>query len=205
MLFRSLDTVTKDSAEHIKKLLSGYRSAVCYGVCDSIEDVKNADRVRKNLVVSPSGLRAAREMKDAFGIPYEAGYPIAREYSEEFCGRIHEEKPCRVLVIHQQVFANEIRRLVESVHGVRKVDVATWFMLDDEIARKDDRTLREEDELLELVQSGEYDTVIGDPLFRRALPGWEGRYLSLPHFAVSGSLHESPDEDAYWRKAGERI
>lgn len=200
-----LDTVTKDSAEQIKKLMSGYRSAVCYGVGDSIDDIRAANTVRKNLVVSPSGLRAAREMKDAFGIPYEAGYPIAREYSKSFSKKLRDHKPARILVIHQQIFANEIRRIAEATRGVKKVDVATWFMLDDEISRNGDRALKEEDELLELVRSGEYDLVIGDPLFKRALPGWDGIYLSLPHFTVSGSLHEASDEADYWQKAGEQI
>ena len=200
-----LDTVTKDSAEHIMKLMNGYRSTVCYGVGDSIEDVRRADTVRKNLVVSPSGLRIAREMKDAFGIPYEAGYPIEKSYAEAFGRKLADYGAKKILVIHQQIFANEIRRIAEAAFGVKKVDVASWFMLDDEIRKHGDAELREEDDLLALVNERGYDTVIGDPLFRRALPGWSGKYLALPHFAVSGSLHEARDEREYWQKAGEQI
>ena len=78
-------------------------------------------------------------------------------------------------------------------------------MLDKEIMKSGDAKLREEDDLMELVTERGYDTVIGDPLFRRALPGWKGNYFSLPHFAVSGSLHAAENEEDYWRNAGELI
>jgi nitrogenase molybdenum-iron protein alpha/beta subunit len=200
-----LDTVSRDSAEDMTRLMSGYRSAVCYGVGDSIGDIRRADRVLKNYVVSPSGLAAAREMNDAFGIPYETGYPVARSYADIFAAKAAANCGKKVLVVHQQIFANEIRKIICEACRKTVVDVATWFMLDEEISKDGDSALREENDFLELVNERGYDTVIGDPLLKRALPGWKGTYLSLPHYAISGVLHSSDDSRGYWEKAGERI
>ena len=47
--------------------------------------------------------------------------------------------------------------------------------------------------------------VIGDPLIKRALPGWKGTFLSLPHFAISASLYSSSSDEEYWQKAGDEV
>jgi len=198
-----LDTPAKDSPEHLRALCGG--RAVCYGAGDGIRDVMNAHAAKKNLVVSPSGLGIARMMKEEAGIPYETGYPVEEAYCEKFLARLEQCSPRKVLVIHQQIFADGIRQKAAELPGVNEADTATWFMLDKEIMKSGDAKLREEDDLMELVTERGYDTVIGDPLFRRALPGWKGNYFSLPHFAVSGSLHAAENEEDYWRNAGELI
>ena len=58
--------------------------------------------------------------------------------------------------------------------------------------------------MLKLVEDGAIDTVLGDPLLKRALPRWEGTYLDLPHYPVSGELHSAETSRDYWKKAGHR-
>ncbi len=78
-------------------------------------------------------------------------------------------------------------------------------MMSKEVRKKNDTKLNEEDELMKLVEAEGYDMVIGDPLIKRALPGWKGVFLSLPHFAISASLYSSESDEEYWEKAGDMV
>lgn len=200
-----LDTMTTGTAEELLQVLRarGHDSAVCYGSGDTLDDVRRAGAVKTNLVLSPSGLKAARWLEEEFGTPYEVGYPFHPRRIRQLTDKLRNYDLRRVLVVHQQVYANEIRNVIESNDDEVSVDVATWFMLEDDLRRDGDFRLKEEDDFLRSVEEGGYDTVLADPLLKRALPGWQGRFLSLPHYAVSGSLHASENLDAYWKKAGE--
>ena len=85
------------------------------------------------------------------------------------------------------------------------MDVATWFMARKEFMEKDDHVIREECDLTKTVFGGGYDVVLGDPVYKRAIPGWNGRYLELPHYVASGELAGIKTEDDFWRRAGVEI
>lgn len=202
-----LDTISPESYKNFAKITPQYgcRYAVCYGSGDTLEDIAYCENVYKNLVVSPSGLSVAKKMHEKYGVPYETGYPLGDLGIRKFGGKVAEYEPEKVLIIHQQIFANEIRKTIQATDAKpERVDVATWFMLDNSVSMKNDVHLDEEDELLKLVNERTYDMVIGDPLMKRALPGWEGIYLNLPHYAVSGELHGVKNDDEYWEIAGRR-
>ncbi len=155
---------------------------LCYGAAGGLEAVREAASAEKNLVISPSGLRAAEYLKERFGTPYEARYPLPegflREELSSLCGK-------RVLVSHQQYLANEIRELL-SGYGCEDVTAATFFMTDRQRYRPGDVRLTEEKELAELILGGGFDAVVGDVYLRRAARKYEGRWIHVPHFAVSG-------------------
>lgn len=176
--------------------------AIVYGMGDSLEDVQKARGVQWNLVVSPSGLKMARILERDYGIPYRTGYPVKESHREGFLARIFPNLGKRILIVHQQIFANEIRNWIEEANSDVYVSVASWFRMDGALRRDTDTHLEEEEDLMKVVRNQQIDTVIGDPLLRRALPGWQGKYLDLPHFPVSGELHSSDTTEEYWRKAG---
>jgi hypothetical protein len=91
----------------------------------------------------------------------------------------------RILIIHQQVRANEIRKLLRSRCDA-DINVATWFMLDEELKEDGDVRIREEEDFFGLIRNGGYDVIIADRSFRKAARGYAGTYIDLPHFAVSG-------------------
>ena len=49
----------------------------CFGMGDGLEAVAAVGSMQKNIVVSPSGLKAAEYLKRKFGIPYETAFPGA--------------------------------------------------------------------------------------------------------------------------------
>ncbi len=154
----------------------------------SFEDVASASAAEKNLVVAPSGLAAAKLLKERFGTPYE--FLRAEDCPQISLLRSPERSPvagARVLVVQQQVMANALRDEFLAA-GAESVACATWFMLKDELAQPGDVHLREEDDFEELVYGGDFDVLVGDPTLWRIVPRFEGTTIDVPQFAVSGSL-----------------
>lgn len=160
------------------------RSFICYGMGDGLEAVKLASAVEKNLVVSPSGLAAARYLKEKFGTPYEAGYPLAKtmipEDGYDYTGK-------RVLVVHQQVLANALRDEIRA-RGGAEVTVGSWFAMEPELREEGDIALKEEDDFIGLVGNDSWDVIFADGCMARMASGFTGKFVNITHFAVSGKL-----------------
>ena len=180
------------AAEKIRKLYAdqGLR-AVCYGMGDGLDEVRNASLAAKNVVVSPAALKAAQYLQKKFGTPYEIAYPLASELVPEvnYQGK-------KILIVQQQVIANAVRKEIEKRTGEKEaITTATWFMRKEEILTDlnvdavDDISLKEEDDFISLVEKEEYDVIFADPCMERMIPRFEGVFIPLTHFAVSGKLN----------------
>ena len=169
---------------------SGTEKVICYGAGSSFEDFADAARMEKNIVVAASGLKAARYLRDRFGTPYECSDPLIEDIRRgiPLCTEDLEGK--KILIIHQQVRANALREvLLKEAAGLRdkpQITAATWFMLDDELSEDGDLRIREESDFFELIGNGSWDIIIADGSFRRAAGAFGGKFIDLPHFAVSG-------------------
>ena len=165
--------------------LQDFNQIWCYGMGAGLEEIKKAGTASRNLIVSPSGLKAARKLQERYGTPYETGYPFfTQEEIEKFTACAGK----KVLVIHQQMAANEIRRVIEEASGPDRSQVVcgTWFMQDKEFKREGDVRFTTEEKFREFVLGGDFDVIIGDPLLRRPVREFEGEYLKVAHFAISG-------------------
>ena len=180
------------AAEKIRKLYADQGlCAVCYGMGDGLEEVRNASLAAKNVVVSPAALKAAQYLQKKFGTPYEIAYPLASELVPEvnYQGK-------KILIVQQQVIANAVRKEIEKRTGEKEaITTATWFMRKEEILTDlnvdavDDISLKEEDDFISLVEKEGYDVIFADPCMERMIPGFEGVFIPLTHFAVSGKLN----------------
>ncbi len=175
-----LEFMHREDEEEIRRVLhgEGVRRVMLY---DRLDDFIRAGRAEKNIVISPAGLKAAQFLQDIFGTPYEMRYfgaervaPPAKAVSGK-----------RILVIHQQAAAREMRRLLEE-RGASYVAAASWFMQKEEYRRERDVRLKEEDDLCALADNQDFDVIIGDAYLKKALPHFTGTYVDFPHFAVSG-------------------
>ena len=146
---------------------------------ESVEDFRDAAFFHENLVVSPSGLAAARRIEEKAGVPFRVSYPLPGGFSAMLAGELSGK---RVLIVHQAVLALTIREELLLAYPDAEIDTATFFM-----PYGSCRHLSEEDDFIELVREGRYDLVIADPLLRRACRGYAGEFTELPHFAVSGN------------------
>jgi hypothetical protein len=143
-----------------------------------------ASAVEKNVVLAPSGLAAAKLLRQRFGTPYELGRKVLLPSA------IPDVVGKRVLVVDQQVAANELREELLA-RGAASVVCATWFMQVPELTREGDVRLREEDDFEELVYTGGFDVLVGDPTLWRIVPTFTGETVDVPQFPVSGKLMSS--------------
>ncbi len=160
--------------------------SVIFGAGKGTDSFRMAADMEEILVVSPCGLAAARYLEKKYKIPWRAdclpelipGFDQAASAAESLSGG-------RILILHQQVLAGAARERLEKVTDCT-IDTASWFMTDRELARQGDIRIREEDDWISLVRSGDYDLIMADPLMRRAVPDYKGIWIDSPHFAVSG-------------------
>ena len=175
-----------DAADKIREALKNQEdaSAICYGMGDGLDEVKKASAAQKNLVLSPAALEAAKYLEKEFGTPYEVGYPVAGELvpDMDYAGK-------RVLVVHQQVIANAIRDEIRSrTADNAEVVSASWFAMKRELKENGDVSLKEEEDYIELVETGSWDVIFADECMKKMTPGFQGMFVDVPHFAVSGRL-----------------
>ena len=148
------------------------------------QDVSDLDAssVSKNIVVSPAALATAKYLEKTFRTPYEIYYPLVEDLLPEmdYTGK-------RILVVHQQVIADSIRKVLLE-RGAEIVQTASWFMMKKELQADEDVILRDEDAYIELVQNGEFDIIFADECMDRMTPKFDGTFVNTRHFAVSGKL-----------------
>ncbi|MDD7409284.1 MAG: nitrogenase component 1 [Anaerovoracaceae bacterium] len=185
-----LEISRKDGVPAVKAAYedSVHRRFLCYGMGSGIEDIRKAGMVSENIVVSPSGLAAAKYLKKRFGTTYRIDYPFIDKELEEKLRTLAGKK---VLVIHQQAAADKARDIIEEAGGAGVV-CGSWFMQPKEMTRQGDIALTTEKQFMDIAASGDFDVIIADELMRRAAKsaGFSGEFVEFNHFAVSGDLDD---------------
>ena len=163
---------------------------------NQLNDFREAARLKKLLVVSPTGLKAARRLQRQWGIPIRAELPPAFIH-EAFSGvlsrladLLQDRQPSEVLIVHQQILANGLRRAIRQrfpALPAGAVMVGSFFLLDRELQQEGDLHFRDERDFHACLQAHPDAIVIGDALLARAmLEPFGGTLIDLPHFALSG-------------------
>lgn len=136
----------------------------------------------KNIVVSPVAITTAQYLEKIFGTPYEIAYPLVEELLPEM-----DYTNKKILVVHQQVIADSVRRELQN-RGAGSVQTAGWFMMKKELQKEKDTALRDEEDYIELVRSGDFDIIFADECMKQMTPDFTGMFVNMRHFAVSGKL-----------------
>lgn len=174
--------------------------SVCF--FDKLADFRQASGLQELLVVSPSGLAAARRLQKKYPASITA---VSTELPAEFITMTWEETidetiaktaqaaakkspaPLRILIVHQQVLANGLRHVLQERLPQAEILTGTFFLQDDELCADGDLAFRGERDFCAALRSQPFAIVLGDALLRRALPhDFAGTFIDLPHFAVSG-------------------
>lgn len=167
----------------------------------NVEQVEDLAKAQVNLVVTESGMAAAKLLKRKYQIPYVVGMPIGD------CEDVHElleaalcdgedkilkdrAESGEILIVGEQVLSNSIRRAILKKKPDCKVTVGTMTGLDQMIAAPGDINITSEEKLIELIDSQKYSTLVGDPLFEDLLAeDSKMRIVKLPHVAISSKLY----------------
>ena len=166
-----------------------------------IEQIENLAKAQVNLVVTESGMAAAKLLKRKYNIPYVVGMPFGnsedvREMLEATLldgeDRVLKDKSQEgeILIVGEQVLCNSIRRAILCQSPESKVTVGSMFGLNQTIAAEGDKNITSEEKLIELIDSGNYTTLVGDPLFEDLLAeDSRVKHVTLPHVALSSKLY----------------
>ena len=174
------------AADRIRKRFTEEgKTAVCYGMGDGLGAAKKVSNVERHIVVSPAALEAAKYLERTYGTPYEVGYPLVDEliFDMDYHGK-------KVLIVHQQVIGSAIREEILKKAPDTQITVASWFMVKPELRKDGDLHLRDEEDYIQLVESGDFDVIYADRCMERMTPEFSGTFVDTVHFAVSGRLTE---------------
>lgn len=135
----------------------------------TLDDIRNIRGAGELIAASSSGIDACEYL----GKDFKIESPIYKD-------NIPEGIKGRTLVCHDEVVGKTIRDA-----GV-DCDIVTFFKLHDSVKQDGDRKITEEDEFIDLVRNGGFDTVAADICLKELVPDFEGRWVDLKCFAISG-------------------
>ena len=174
---------------HAKDVVQGmhYDEVVCFGLDSGLDEIRRASECSVIHVIAPSGLKAAKLLHERFGTPYVILPHVPGEVLAQCREAGIGDK--RILIVHQQFAANHLRDTLrpqeDDLPWPTQIDCAAWFRFDPAYAEENDFRIKTEQDLRDA--AGSYDIIVGDSMFRRAVPDFRGEWISWPHYAVSGS------------------
>lgn len=194
-----LDFSLNGSVESIKNWLceNGFTVKACFAMGSDLSEISRAPEAQANLVVSSSGIPAAKYFYDRFGIPFAAGVPIGKAFSRKLAQsleaavrtgkclfpateRTASEKGAAVT--GESVFAASLAAAVSEDLSAPVRVLSTVSDSDDRSLAKGDMLCRSEEELEKEFEKA--SLVIADPLFLPICP--KEKFSALPHEAFSG-------------------
>lgn len=147
-------------------------------MAEGMDEIYHAGEADLNLVISVSGLSAAKYMKRKFGIQYSIGVPMDAVTATGKKALILGEA-----VLGKQIAKNMQEAGCNAVAGVVGNDAKEIFPEVNAISLDTEEKLQEE-------LQKDYDLILGDPLYKLLLPsGFSGSYVERPHRALSGRLY----------------
>lgn len=179
---------------------AGYRVISRWAMGSTLEELQKAGSAHVNLVVSSTGLGAAKALRELFGTPYVVGVPIGtkfakkvREALETAVNTGENQFPESnlpggdITIIGEAVTARSLACAMELETG-KGVRVLCPTEHPAELLREKDKMAQYEEEIA--AELADARLVIADPLFRPICP--EGvRFCELPVEAFSGRIYRA--------------
>ncbi len=182
----------------------GFEVLSVFAMGSSMEQLRWSSAASVNIVLSACGLELAQYFYRVFGTPYVIGQPMGRASADRLCAlaeeaaatgenrvyRCPENDDARILLIGEQVTMHSLRACLHADFGVAGVDIGCPFSMTQELAASGDVSLPTERAIKDVMNNGRYTRIIADPLFKALLKAdGGGRFVSLPHVAVSSKVY----------------
>ncbi len=175
---------------------SGFKIISRLGMGGNFDTLKDMGAAHVNLVVSASGLLAAKLLYQKFGTPYVVGTCIGNSFSKKLTDLLKHsaktgecsisysipDKKSDTFIIHDAVMANSICEYARDKYGL-SMDVICPPNTDAFLGY--DHIMSGENELREILKSAK--RVIADPLFKPICPK-TAEFIEFPHEAFSGRI-----------------
>lgn len=181
---------------------NGIRVLSCYHMGQNIDDIKNSVAASLNVAVSQAGVQVAEYMKSKYGIPYVAGTPLGdgqavlqavrNALNGEEINNVPNSKEADILIAGEQIISNSVRDYLQRYRGLGPIAVAGLFDISYKYLAEGDIAVKNETQLREMLNSGKYRTIVGDPMLKSLIKSENMKkinFYSLPHVALSSKVH----------------
>ena len=167
----------------------------------TLEDIKDAGNAEVNLVISYSGMGAAKYMYEKFNIPYIVGTPFGKEFAKKIVADLKEaiitkenkisyinrkiDKNPQITIIGESIMSESLAYAI-STEKNKTVNVISTLETDKNLLLEGDKLKTYEDDIEEALKNSK--TIIADPLYRPICP-LDSNFISLPHEGFSGRIY----------------
>ena len=167
----------------------------------TLEDIKNSVNADVNLVISYSGMGAAKYMYEKFNIPYIVGTPFGKEFSKKIVADLKEtiitkenkisyinrkiDKNPQITIVGESIMSESLAYAI-STEKNKTVNVISTLETDKNLLLEGDKLKIYEDDIEKELKNSKI--IIADPLYRPICP-IDSNFISLPHEGFSGRIY----------------
>lgn len=198
-----LDFSINKSVEAMVDLLkeNDFEVISTWAMGSSLDDIKNAGDADVNLVVSYSGMGAAKYMYENLNIPYVVGTPFGKELASKVIEDLKEvkstkenkisydnrkiDKNAEITIVGESIMSESLAYAISKEKN-KTVNVISSLETDKKLLLEGDKIAMFEDDIEQCLKNSK--TIIADPLFRPICP-LDSNFISLPHEAFSGRIY----------------
>ena len=198
-----LDFSINKSVEAMVDLLkeNNFEVISTWAMGSSLEYIKNAGDADVNLVVSYSGMGAAKYMYENLNIPYVIGTPFGKEFANKVIEDLKEvkstkenkisysnrkiDKDAEITIVGESIMSESLAYAITKEKN-KTVNVISSLETDEKLLLEGDKIAIFEDDIEKCLKNSK--TIIADPLFRPICP-LDSNFISLPHEAFSGRIY----------------
>ena len=198
-----LDFSINKSVEAMVDLLkeNNFEVISTWAMGSSLEYIKNAGDADVNLVVSYSGIGAAKYMYENLNIPYVVGTPFGKEFANKVIEDLKEvkstkenkisydnrkiDKDAEITIVGESVMSESLAYAITKEKN-KTVNVISALETDEKLLLEGDKIAMFEDDIEKCLKNSK--TIIADPLYRPICP-IDSTFISLPHEAFSGRIY----------------
>lgn len=198
-----LDFSINKSVEAMVDLLkeNNFEVISTWAMGSSLDDIKNAADADVNLVVSYSGIGAAKYMYENLNIPYVVGTPFGKEFANKVIEDLKEvkatkenkisydnrkiDKDAEITIVGESIMSESLAYAISKEKN-KTVNVISSLETDEKLLLEGDKIAMFEDDIEKCLKNSKI--IIADPLFRPICP-IDSTFISLPHEAFSGRIY----------------
>ena len=189
-----LDFSINKSVEAMVDLLkeNNFEVISTWAMGSSLEYIKNAGDADVNLVVSYSGMGAAKYMYENLNIPYVVGTPFGKEFANKVIEDLKEvkstkenkisysnrkiDKDAEITIVGESIMSESLAYAISKEKN-KTVNVISSLETDEKLLLEGDKIAMFEDDIEKCLKNSK--TIIADPLFRPICP-LDSNFISLP-------------------------
>ena len=198
-----LDFSINKSVEAMVDLLkeNNFEVISTWAMGSSLEYIKNAGDADVNLVVSYSGMGAAKYMYENLNIPYVIGTPFGKEFANKVIEDLKEvkstkenkisysnrkiDKDAEITIVGESIMSESLAYAISKEKN-KTVNVISSLETDEKLLLEGDKIAMFEDDIEKCLKNSKI--IIADPLFIPICP-LDSNYISLPHETFSGRIY----------------